>query len=721
MKTSHSRSRGDRKAIALPALASFLCTTMFLSAQRDWQFSGAMWDAPFVMAFDHVNQQVLAFESLDTTFGPNASGNYSWDGTRWRLRRSETMPYGGQFKALVTDPLRQRLVLVNNPGPGCETWEWDGMDWQVVTTRVSLPALFGFAMAFDAARQRVVLFGGQSQSSYPQDTWEYDGLDWVQRTSATLPDGRRDHTMAYDAARRRIVMFGGYRSSTEFGDTWTWDGDDWTLAATTGPEHRTHEKAMTWVEDEQRVLLFDGYHSTTWAWDGTSWTQLQPAVSPPPCAVPALGYDGARGSTLLRRGVGHGGGRNDTWRWDDGAWTQVDEGVPGQGTMAQDPVTGAAMMVGGDTWRWEGDTWLRLHPQRTPPEGRYPMALDPLRRRTVLCAPGATWEWDGVDWSSRPSAHTPPDRTDAAACWDGTRNAVLLFGGTGATGLLDDMWLWNGSDWTEVTPALRPSPRSYPALAWDAARSRVLLHGGFDAHERDLADTWEWDGNAWHLRATGTASGWLACEGAHGRIVLTPSPAFGLIVEQTIREWTGVEWTVTARFERGHLWIGTTYDERAGAMVGIRAHTETWLYQGPLGYAGWRPSGRGCNLDLPRLDAPQPPLLGSDMDVIGRGFGAERIAILFLGLSDRTWNGLPLPVDLTGLGMPACELGASGELLALALNVGGEPRWTLPIPTWPGLLGCSFYCQGMALDAAANPFGALLTQAWRATVGDRIL
>jgi hypothetical protein len=34
--------------------------------------------------------------------------------------------------------------------------------------------------------------------------------------------------MAYDAARQEVVLFGGYRPGV-VGDTWTWDGSTWTL------------------------------------------------------------------------------------------------------------------------------------------------------------------------------------------------------------------------------------------------------------------------------------------------------------------------------------------------------------------------------------------------------------------------------------------------------------------------------------------------------------
>lgn len=47
------------------------------------------------------------------------------------------------------------------------------------------------AMAYDAARKRVVLFGGSTRQGYLNDAREWDGAAWTQRTSATSP-GLRD-------------------------------------------------------------------------------------------------------------------------------------------------------------------------------------------------------------------------------------------------------------------------------------------------------------------------------------------------------------------------------------------------------------------------------------------------------------------------------------------------------------------------------------------------
>ena len=79
-------------------------------------------------------------------------------------------------------------------------------------------------MAYNASRNRLVLFGGAASGSAVGDTWEWDGNNWTQRQD-TRPAARLAHAMAYDDQRGRVVLFGGVRSEPPgddqlLGDTW---------------------------------------------------------------------------------------------------------------------------------------------------------------------------------------------------------------------------------------------------------------------------------------------------------------------------------------------------------------------------------------------------------------------------------------------------------------------------------------------------------------------
>jgi hypothetical protein len=61
-------------------------------------------------------------------------------------------------------------------------------------------------MAYDAARQRIVLTGGDIYASNGGD-WEWDGGTWTQRTGG--PGPREFHSMVYDTTTQSLLMFGG--------------------------------------------------------------------------------------------------------------------------------------------------------------------------------------------------------------------------------------------------------------------------------------------------------------------------------------------------------------------------------------------------------------------------------------------------------------------------------------------------------------------------------
>jgi hypothetical protein len=63
----------------------------------------------------------------------------------------------------------------------------------------------------------------------PDDPGPYvfDGTAWRREApepGAVLPPARTHHAMAYDAARDRIVLFGGTVDGANAGDTWERDG-----------------------------------------------------------------------------------------------------------------------------------------------------------------------------------------------------------------------------------------------------------------------------------------------------------------------------------------------------------------------------------------------------------------------------------------------------------------------------------------------------------------
>jgi hypothetical protein len=352
-------------------------------------------------------------------------------------------------------------------------------------------------MAYDAARHRLTLYGGQifAANSSMGDTWEWDGSAWSQRAAAG-PIQAAYPALAYDAARQRTVLFGGLLPTgpqwSSYGvDTWEWNGVTWTKRASTGPPGR-YASSAAYDSARQRTVLFGGISNTvplivgdTWEWDGAAWSQRS-STGASARSGHAMAYDSARHKAVLF------GGRDasnawlaDTWEWDGTAWTQ-------------NPAAGPSVRSG------------------------HAMAYDASRQRTVLFSGadpsgklGDTWEFDGLAWSQR-STTGPAPRTGHSMVFDTVRQRVLLFGGTGTSGALGDSWEWNGSVWTQ-TSAVDLPPRTAHAMVYDSARQATVLFGGAGALGIYNGDTWE----SQSLPCAATTQ--MCCSGSGACSMLLPS------------------------------------------------------------------------------------------------------------------------------------------------------------------------------------------------------
>ncbi|CAG7645011.1 cadherin-like beta sandwich domain-containing protein [Paenibacillus allorhizosphaerae] len=115
-----------------------------------------------------------------------------------------------------------------------------------------------------------------------------------------------------------------------------------------------------------------------------------------------------------------------------------------------------------------------------------------------------TWIWDGREkkWEELLDlSPKPPKRKSAAMAYDAVNKKVLLFGGEGESGLLNDTWLWDGinAKWEQVTGlAVAPSARGGAQISYDG--EQLVLFGGYSGtgnSKPPLGDTWLWNGTAW--------------------------------------------------------------------------------------------------------------------------------------------------------------------------------------------------------------------------------
>ena len=292
----------------------------------------------------------------------------------WVLQNPATSPPGTQEGAMAFDAaLNETVLFGGSPGTGTSTWGWNGTTWSVLTTK-GPAARKDMQMVYDAATQSIVLFGGFSSTGHGySDTWTFDGT-WHKQAPTNVPTTVLGYGMAYDAANQTVVMAGGERTSQN-GMTWVWDGSDWhgnrsvpypsTALGLTDP-------TMAYDPVLGKIVLFGGItglvdQATTWEWDGSTWTEVATATTPPARRAAASVYDAALGGVVMVDGIG-GVVKgttllNGTWRFDGTTWTRLRSGSAGPSARAfaqmdLDP-SGHVLLFGGLTDAGAaGDTWL---------------------------------------------------------------------------------------------------------------------------------------------------------------------------------------------------------------------------------------------------------------------------------------------------------------------------------------------------------------------------
>ncbi len=253
---------------------------------------------------------------------------WQWGGSGWSMTPTQLLPVDRDTTVACTDTIRNRVVAYTSTGG---TFEWDGVAWSQLAGATGIR---GLTMVFDAARGTSVQFGGQTSGLAVNDvTRTWNGTAWSVVPAPNRPSPRYYASLAYDAARQRVVLFGGIGPNPPnpgpppvYGDTWTFDGVTWTEHFGPGPSPR-FDPAMAYDPVRQVVVLHGGGgfgtgNNDTWEWNGTGWLQRTPAVAPPIRGSAALAFDPQRGALVLAGGRWVGPS-TDTWTWDGTTWTSL--------------------------------------------------------------------------------------------------------------------------------------------------------------------------------------------------------------------------------------------------------------------------------------------------------------------------------------------------------------------------------------------------------------
>ena len=424
------------------------------------------------------------------------------------------------------------------------------------------------------------------------------------------------------------------------------------------------------------------------------WTALTPTNVPGGRTGHAMAYDIVRDEIVLFGGNISGlGFQSDTWIYDGTTWTQVfpvtTPSARAGHPMAYDPLRNRTVMYGGiptgggailaDTWEWDGSDWTLFVPATAPPPKRsQPMIYYPIRGTIVMWGghdgtsdTSDTWEFNGLDWQPIVTASAPAPRRATDMAFDPNTGGMVLFSGylQGS-----DTWLFNGVDWVALTPATVPPGRYDHTLATDFVRNRVVMFGG-----TTFSDTWEWDGVDWIQR--------------------TPSNP------------------PLARYDDYLVWDNAR--ERIVMFGGLAGNPDMWEYRtnAPGTFVAYGSGCLGSGGIAPALSSPDRPWVGESLNVRVDSLLPTAPVFMFVGFSNTFWSGIPLPYDLSSLGMTGCFLLAEPLVAPQLPNSGGSAQLSLAVPSGPALAGLDVYFQAITADPRANPFGAAVSNGGAAHLG----
>ena len=470
----------------------------------------------------------------------------------------------------IYDPVGDRMIVFAGMNYGSrmgEVWELDLSDtpvWHAVSvTGGGFPLRAYHSAIYDPVGARMIVFGGSGNSGSLNDAYALSlsgSPTWTTLTpTGTPPQARYAHSAVYDLVRGQMLVFGGTNGGTNFNDVQALSLSGtpaWTALAPAGtpPTGRYGQFAVYDPAHDQMVvscgrISAGSYLSDTWALSLASltWSQTAPAGTPP--AARYLGgaiYDPANSRMVAFAGAVGGRSQNDAWSLSLGdapAWTAL---LPapmapgnryGHSTM-YDPVRGRMIVFGGwdgsnawnDVWSLSlvgAPLWSQLTPSGTPPIPRYGHSAiyDPVRDRMLvfggLGGPGPLQDFWALSLSGPPAWTLVSDynypvqaRVGHCAAYDPVRDGMIVFGGwDGSSTWYNDVWqtpLSGGVGWSGRDSKTKPDPRCYANTIYDAVRDQFVVFGGWDgsaAHN----DVWALSGAgtpAWsQLFPAGTSPG----------------------------------------------------------------------------------------------------------------------------------------------------------------------------------------------------------------------
>jgi len=473
------------------------------------------------------------------------------------------------FGGVAFDPLLEQNVYLH------EVWQLSlagSPQWTEIRPEGTSPAgRSGSAVAFDPVRDRLIVFGGDTDDAAKDETFslELSGAPYWRHESPLgghRPPGAAGSTAVYDPWNDRLVLFSGFGSTDIYGNG---SAETWTLALAgqmrwhsleVSPAPPVRRGSVVVLDEDRHELVvsggtLDGAHSMsdTWVLDligARSWRQL-------PVAAPAPSTFGASGAYAPERHslIEYGGyfdpyqSECDELALDEVQWSSLVPVEPhpspsrrGRSTLIVDPLTDRLLVFGGVAWGCQHDLWAYALGDTSrwtqlPTTGIAPICgaenfVHDSRRHRLLAFgsderpllgrpfpdPWALSLDEPRVWTElHPSGQPPPTRAGFSVVYDSKRDRVLLFGGQVFGNLAvdsgdsqDDVWelsLGDSLRWRQLQPVGSPGARQEHAAVYDDVHDRMLVFQGEQSHGCSYYCATDLD-DAWALSLAGDSLAW---------------------------------------------------------------------------------------------------------------------------------------------------------------------------------------------------------------------
>jgi hypothetical protein len=326
--------------------------------------------------------------------------------------------------------MRLALVLVCASSACGRSLDPAAPAWQSVDT-AEVPPRWGHVAVYDPTRDRMVIFGGDSDHGQKNDLWALDlaTLAWSPLPATNPPGPRTDLAGVYDALNDRLVVVGGrvgFTSSIDEVWAFSFPTGAWTQIAS-GPSARHDIPGAT---DGTHAWVFGGAGAFLQSLDDLwqldlatdTWTEL-PDGGERPAARTSGALEYYQGALYVSGGHDADKVQRDSWRYDLAAkkWIPLEvTGEPIAGAHfghALDAQCGRIVLSAGDNL----DNY------------------DTAFTDALTISGGTTGRFDLIDTSN-----LPPPRDHPSMILDASRRRLVLYGGGrlgDGLGLLDDCWI----------------------------------------------------------------------------------------------------------------------------------------------------------------------------------------------------------------------------------------------------------------------------------------